>query len=128
MPNEEKREYNSYSDSDLKNVVKDLSSKVLQLSNECNNLKNEVRDAIKPKYVQPKPNHCPLSPDIVVIEHDHHSPVQEHQTSHNDDMDTSGSNTIDDNVPDDETTDSLNSQALTTQLHQLGHTLTSSRH
>ena len=110
------------------NVVKELSSRVLQLSNEYNNLKNEVRDANNPKYVNPKPIHHPLSPDIVVLEHDHLSPTQEHQTTHNDDMDTSNSNTIDDNVLDDEHADYLNSEALTTQLNQLGHTQTSSQH
>ena len=110
---------------DLKKVVKELSSKVLQLSNDTTSLRGEVREAVKIVVSKSAPNvsvsaatvdasRPPLSPDIIVIEHGQHSPNIEKPTAQNDESD-SLDNTIDDNVPDEPAGSSLNCNAPTTQ-------------
>ena len=107
---------------DLMKVVKELSRKVTQLNGDTIALKNEIRsNATQPtpnvSRATTGPNQAPLTPDIVVLEHDQLSPNPDQHTDEHDQSNLSESNTIDDNVPSDDPHLSLNSQALTTQLH-----------
>ena len=113
-------------------VVKELSRKVSQLTGDTIALKNEIgSNATQPtpnvSHATTGPNQAPLSPDIVVLEHGQFSPNPDHHTDEHDQSNLSESNTIDDNVPSDNPHLSLNSQAPTTQLHQLRHTLNNSQ-
>ena len=115
---------------DLMKVVKELSRKVTQLTYDIIALKDGIRSNVTPTPPTPivgiaTNSHypAPLSPDIVVIEHDQSSPNSDQPPDLNDLTTLSEANTIDDNVPNDVPHLSLNSQAPTTQLHQLGHSL-----
>ena len=98
-------------------------------------MKVEIREAIA--LAQQKVNHvpviraspipAPLSPEIIVLNQEQ---VSEETINMDVDHNRSNfsSNTIDDNVSDvEDKTNSLNCQAMTTQLHQLRHTQASSQ-
>ena len=97
------------------------------LSNETAALKAEIRKSassnlaqqVSQERVLPNGNEVPLSPDIVVLEHDEVSPQSDPQSTGEDESALSDSNTIDDNVPEYNNSHSLNYSHPTTQLTQL---------
>ena len=118
-------------DDDLTNVVKDLSRKLLQLSNDTSALQVQISEMIAESFSHPARNQSPvptdqtktpLSPDLFVVDHGQHSNGSDHSNVQLDQSDSSDSNTIDDNVPSDTTGSSLNYHATTTQLAQLRQT------
>lgn len=118
-----------YKDDGLMNVVKELSSKLTQLSNETAELKVKVRELVGCKSdkadkmtMQAGPPHTPLSPDIIVLEQGQFSPGLLQNDQQHDQSASSDSNTIDDNVPSDEQRTPLNFNVPTIQLNQLRHT------
>ena len=93
-------------------------------------MKVEIREAfalaqerVNPRpVVSTSPNCVPLSPEIIVLEQEQISQGNSSMEVGHDLSNCSDSNTIDDNVNDEPPADSLNCRAMTTQLHQLGHT------
>ena len=120
---------------DLTSVVKELSIKVTQLSNDTATMKGEIRETIAlaqqkvnhGPVIRASPNHVPLSPEIIVLDQEQFSQESSSMEVDQDQSNCSDSNTIDDNVTDEVPTNSLNCQAPTTQLHQLRHTPVSSQ-
>ena len=112
---------------DLTKLVMDLSAKVTQLSQDITAIRHKMRTPVPPCSNHPVANNetpaneqqsVPLSPDIIVL----NTSAESLSLGEEVNMSVvSDSNTIDDNVPNDLPTPSLNFSALTTQpIQSLG--------
>ena len=118
------RLHTPYRDDDLLNVVKELSSKLVELTNETAELKVEIREIVGSKSdqaekrtIQAGPPHTPHSSDIIVLEQGQFSPGLAQDVREHDQSTSSDSNTIDDSVSNDEHGDPLNFHVPTIQLN-----------